>query len=676
MKNNHKIILSILTFGLIFATPFLSNQNINLNKVEARVGNYQTDVNTYYDDVSNLTGEDLLLGLHDLMYETHKTYTSYDDSGVNEYQRYTDPYPNKSGYIIDFYTHRAINVTWDKGATYNREHVWAQSLTGYTTSGDDNLYGESYGGADMHHIRPVLSGLNSSRSNKLYGEVNGGSTWGGYIDGDLIAYSSGNTFEPHDEVKGDVARIVLYMYMHYNTRSYLGGSSASYNESGANASKPLIITNIIDEPTADEAFDLLVEWNNLDPVDSIETTRNEQVAIYQGNRNPFIDHPEYIDYIWGDGQIIDEDPIDMEINVDSCQLEFSLNSSFNYDGLKVYYVYENGKRIATDDYNVVAPNMTSLGTKEVVINSLSYDFSCSYNIEVVDKVITKSVFEKVTSLDDYSGTYLIVNESLSYAFNSGLSKLDVVNNYINVDINDETIEYNSNLDNSVFTITSYNDGYSICSSLGQYIYQSSNSNGLLTSSTLSSSVTNMIEYVNGNVEIISKASQTHLRFNGDSGQMRFRYYKSGSYSNQEPIALYRLVKQNSDLDMAISFAKDFNNQISNICDYDGNTNLDELTNAWNSLSTKFLNLSSEAQKYFKEGSDNNDILTAIEKYDYIVGKYNLNNFMNRTIMNSTPNLILINDNHFIIILSISLFALALTITFVIIIVKRRKLNHH
>ena len=97
------------------------------------------------------------------------------------------------------------------------------------------------------------------------------------------------------KTKGDVARILLYVYMHYST-------DITANK-GVDKRGDLDMSNIVytSTKTEDAAFDLLVSWNQIDPVDSFERSRNEYCASVTGVRNPFIDLPEYVDAIWGDG---------------------------------------------------------------------------------------------------------------------------------------------------------------------------------------------------------------------------------------------------------------------------------------------------------------------------------------------------------------------------------------
>lgn len=98
-------------------------------------------------------------------------------------------------------------------------------------------------------------------------------------------------FEPNDEVKGDIARIYFYMATCYEDRAttFVGGTGQYvFNDKGT-AYEPL-------RPWVQE---MMMRWSQLDPVDSIETARNDSVFIIQGNRNPFVDYPGLEQYIWG-----------------------------------------------------------------------------------------------------------------------------------------------------------------------------------------------------------------------------------------------------------------------------------------------------------------------------------------------------------------------------------------
>ena len=148
-------------------------------------------------------------------------------------------------------------------------------------------------------------------------------------------------------------------------------------------------------------------------------------------------------------------------------------------------------------------------------------------------------YAKVTQTDEITdGDYLIVYEGGNLAFNGGLTTLDAIGNTIDVSIFMDNIESNSTTDGAAFTITAKTGGYSIKSASGWYIGNTSDANALRTSTT-DSYVNTITISADGNADIVSSAS--HLRFNAASNQTRFRYYKSGTYTDQQAIQLYKKI---------------------------------------------------------------------------------------------------------------------------------------
>ena len=249
-----------------FSTPITSN--ITLTAIWQVAGGTLpdsglTDLSSYYDRAEGLTGTALKDKLRIIVNEKTDD-TTYDE--LRQYLQYTDVDPKNSNNIILFYGHVSIKGAWDGGTTWNREHVWPQSLGWFKTSG---------AGSDIHHIRPESNSVNSSRGNLKMGEVNGGSPTK-YSNGVIAGYRAGDYFEPNDCSKGDVARIFFYMMIRY---------------SQTDSSYPITRTA--------QSLQMLLEWHELDPVDDLERVRNERAYGYQGNRNPFIDYPEFADLIWG-----------------------------------------------------------------------------------------------------------------------------------------------------------------------------------------------------------------------------------------------------------------------------------------------------------------------------------------------------------------------------------------
>lgn len=144
-------------------------------------------------------------------------------------------------------------------------------------------------------------------------------------------------------------------------------------------------------------------------------------------------------------------------------------------------------------------------------------------------------YKKVTQApEDWSGTYLIVSEGDEAAFDSSLTEIDVSNNYKTVKIAEGTIKTTETI---AVTIEKMADGnYSIKGANGKYIYQASDANGLKTGAKATANTIAL--NADGTVDIVSGGA--HLRFNKNSDQMRFRYFKSATYTRQQAITLYKL----------------------------------------------------------------------------------------------------------------------------------------
>jgi endonuclease I len=194
----------------------------------------------YYDGIDGLSGETLLYALNSILNDGFNQL-SYDDAKwvLEE----SDRDPNNANNVILVYTRESIKGQWDY-PNWNREHTWPQSKL--------NNSGQK---ADMHNLKPSDPAENSRRGNLPFGYMTGS-----------------GVYEPHDDVKGDVARILFYMatmYLDLNIESGILGD-----------------------------LDVLLEWHQNDPVDDFERNRNEVIYSHQGNRNPFIDYPFLAEEIW------------------------------------------------------------------------------------------------------------------------------------------------------------------------------------------------------------------------------------------------------------------------------------------------------------------------------------------------------------------------------------------
>ncbi|GIU20339.1 hypothetical protein TUM4644_09530 [Shewanella colwelliana] len=246
----------------------------------------------YYSDVLSgefANAEELKNALSVIIAKNHKQLTYKQ---VWSTLTYADQDPSDDKKVIEIYTGASIskydNQTSGSGVgKWNREHVWAKSH-GFPSE-------SQWGYTDAHHLRPSDPGINTARSNNDFGackdtgeEVmfNGVGT-GNYLN------KTTDCWEPRDEVKGDVARMIMYM----DTR-YQGTDTATTNMPDLVAVDRLTTT---DEDSAPLIGTLctLYAWNQLDAVDAYEQNRNNQVYKYQGNRNPFIDRPELVKEVYG-----------------------------------------------------------------------------------------------------------------------------------------------------------------------------------------------------------------------------------------------------------------------------------------------------------------------------------------------------------------------------------------
>ncbi|QVK17428.1 endonuclease [Mycoplasmatota bacterium] len=226
--------------------------------------------NSYYKDAIGKTGDQLKRALNDII-DNH-TKLTYDE--VKYALRDTDEDPNNSNNVILLYTGRSQAKSTFGGDRddWNREHVWAKS------HGD---FGKSMGpGTDLHHLRPTDASVNSTRGNKDF-------DYGGNYDKECKqCKTDSDSWEPSDNVKGDVARMIFYMAVRYEGEH--GEVDLELNDHVNNGSRPYM-----------GRLSVLLEWNRLDPVDEFEMNRNNVIyEDYQGNRNPFIDHPEWAELIW------------------------------------------------------------------------------------------------------------------------------------------------------------------------------------------------------------------------------------------------------------------------------------------------------------------------------------------------------------------------------------------
>lgn len=220
----------------------------------------------YYSSIDfNKTKNELKNELATLITTTHTKTISYSE--LQTLMKTSDVDPENPANLLLVYGSQSSGLHQRSrpiSGSWNREHVYAKS------KGTPNL-GTSGPGADGHHLRPADTQLNSTRGSLLFDDGTGS-----------LAYkTSRGGWYPGEEWKGDVARILMYMYVRYNSRCL-----------------PLNIT--MNPNTYSQDFpDILLKWNVEDPVSAFEIQRQNVVANMQKNRNPFIDNPYLATVIWG-----------------------------------------------------------------------------------------------------------------------------------------------------------------------------------------------------------------------------------------------------------------------------------------------------------------------------------------------------------------------------------------
>ncbi|ROI14686.1 endonuclease [Epilithonimonas hominis] len=260
----------------------------------------------YYSGTESLSGYALKSKLHDII--STKTYNyHYNDLktlyGQTDIDRYYDYDASNSTYLLDIYSNNPIGTTAyhytlsdivgsanAEGLGWNREHMMPQS----SFNSAYPMY------SDLFFVVPTDARINQLRSNYPYGNA-GSKIYYAFTNGSKQASNgtanatySGRVYEPINEFKGDVARALLYFAVRYEGK--LGSFNFSTNADPTKDQNPL-------DGTEERAYEnwyvaMLLNWHQSDPVSQREIDRNNAVYNLQKNRNPFIDHPEWVGLIW------------------------------------------------------------------------------------------------------------------------------------------------------------------------------------------------------------------------------------------------------------------------------------------------------------------------------------------------------------------------------------------
>ncbi|MGA9212790.1 endonuclease [Kaistella sp.] len=307
----------------------------------------------YYDGTSGLSGYALKSKLHDIVskninwnYDDLKTYCNLTD--IDKFYDYNasnttillDLYSNNpTGTTAYHYTsENLISSANAEGLGWNREHQMPQS----TYNSNYPMY------SDLFYIIPADARINQLRSNYPYGEAKTGVnpfytfTNGSKISPNGTANSAytGRVYEPRNEFKGDIARSLLYFVMRYegklNTFNFFKGTTQANDVCPLDGSE--------EKAYEDWYVAMLLKWHNQDPVSASEIARNNAVYGLQKNRNPFIDHPEWVNLIWNQTRSVTAPQVPVNLNAQQTSAYFvTLNWNASSDGNVLgYKIYQNG----------------------------------------------------------------------------------------------------------------------------------------------------------------------------------------------------------------------------------------------------------------------------------------------------------------------------------------------
>ncbi len=295
----------------------------------------------YYNSANGLSGAALKTALSSIITSGHQDkgynglWTAYKTTDIDK------DYEN-DGSILDIYSEKPIGTDPYKytpgtnqcgtysteGNCYNREHIVPQSLFSQASPMV----------ADIHFIRATDGKVNGMRSNYPFGKV-GSATFtsqnGSKLGSSASSGYSGTVFEPIDEFKGDVARMIFYFVTRYQSKL---SSFASGNMLGSSTFPGLQTWEL----------NVLLAWHNQDPVSQAEIKRNNASYAYQGNRNPFIDNPSYVNLIWGSQQPAGDTQAptaatNLAVSAKtSSSISLTWNASTDNVGVSAYNVYMNG----------------------------------------------------------------------------------------------------------------------------------------------------------------------------------------------------------------------------------------------------------------------------------------------------------------------------------------------
>jgi endonuclease I len=303
----------------------------------------------YYQDAYNESDQDLREALHDIIRVHSKLPYSSSSTDTWDVLKASDVDTANASNVLLIYAGVSVNgpQEYNNGNGWTREHVWPKSLGNFNTNAGV--------GTDCHNLKPADDALNSLRSNLEYDDLGtGGSAvnYNGSPTGNRYNGSAG-VFEPRDAVKGDVARIILYMDLRYE---------------GDPGEPDLVVREQLNSGgTTFAVLSTLLAWHWADPVDSFEMHRNDVIHQMQGNRNPFIDHPELVHYLYGDSIAVAWNPFMAVSEVSDEAFKLGANPSNSFLQIEAptlghYQLWTTGMHLVQEGVLLKGKNAISTAT--------------------------------------------------------------------------------------------------------------------------------------------------------------------------------------------------------------------------------------------------------------------------------------------------------------------------
>ncbi|ACU07315.1 Endonuclease I [Flavobacteriaceae bacterium 3519-10] len=367
----------------------------------------------YYDGTAALTGYALKSKLHEIISEKNINW-HYGDLPAfynqTDLDRYYDHGVNNSTILLDIYSEipagadayeytsaNLIGSASAEGLGWNREHMVPQS----TFNSSYPMY------SDLFYVIPTDARINQLRSNYPYGKA-GSLNYYTFRNGSKISRNgtpnsgyTGRVYEPVDEFKGDIARSLLYFAVRYE------GKLSSFNfyngTSAANDTSPF-------DGTEEKAFEnwyiaMLLQWHQLDPVSPRETDRNNVVFTLQKNRNPFIDHPEWVTAIWSQtaDAVAPQAPTNLQLQQNSAYfVNLSWATAPETDVLG-YKIFQNGVLVATTrDTQVTIDHLQPATTYNFTVKAYDNGYLESSDSNILEvSTLASDVFAKDLMITKY-----------------------------------------------------------------------------------------------------------------------------------------------------------------------------------------------------------------------------------------------------------------------------------